>query len=138
MLKVLFPPEHPLNPAIKQQLLKTLTRTDIYITRDYDQKTKICTLTVRDFRDSELIEYIHDEINKTHTIKQMGIEVAKMLWRKTMLETRQHKDIFDIKNTIESKRDELQKKFDALKKMSEAESLSYQLAQRAMENARYE
>ena len=68
----------------------------------------------------------------------MGIEVAKMLWRKTMLETRQHKDIFDIKNTIESKRDELQKKFDALNKMSEAESLSYQLAQRAMENARYE
>lgn len=138
MLKVIFPPEQPLNFVIKQQLLQTLTRKDIYITRDYDKNTKVMKLAVCDQRDTVLIEYIHDKVNKTHTIKQMGLIVAKMLWRKTMLETRQHRDIFEIIKTIESKREYLQKVFAAMTSMSKTESLAYQLALRESQNARYD
>ncbi|MBO7645089.1 MAG: hypothetical protein J6S57_02150 [Alphaproteobacteria bacterium] len=138
MTQVLFLPEQPLNLAIKQQILNTLKRTDIYIIPQYDTDKKVRTVQVRDVFDTVLVEYSHDTANKIYTSKSMGIVVAKMLWRKTIVKTRQHQNIFDVTEAIDAKHKKSKELFEAKSKMSPSESLAYQLLSKESQNARYD
>ena len=138
MTQVLFPPKKPLNFAIKQELLKHLSRTDIYIFENNDTKKSVKSQTVKDFHNEEIIVCTYDKKVGVYTIKYMGEIVAEMDWRNTMFKTREHQDIFEVIEHLDAKAAFLKKIREAMDKMSAVENKVYSLGKRALENARYE
>ena len=138
MEQEVLPPKHPLNFAIKLQMLQMLRRTDIYIINEDDPEKSLYSKSVRNFHDETLIKYDHNRAKGTQTITFMGEVVAEMNSYTGMKLSQQHSDILGINKKIEAKSVELKKIFEAQRKMSETENLVYQRAVKEFQNARYD
>lgn len=131
-------PEKPLNLAIKQQLLQTLRRTDIYFIEKNDTENMFYSTQVKNFHDETLIVYENDHDQGTHKITFMGYVVAEMGWHISMQMTPQYQDIWDVCKAIDNKAAEFRRISDAKFSMTKEESLAFQLAIREAQNARYD
>ena len=138
MAKTLFPPKKPLNFVIKQQLLQTLRRTDVYIIENNDTENALHSSSVNNWRDETLIKYDYDQNQGSYTIAFMGEVVAQMDMHKGMALSQQHKDILAIGKKIDAKSAEQKKIFDAKHNMTKEENLVYQRAMKEFQNARYD
>ena len=138
MAQLIFPPKHPLNPAIKSEMLKTLRRTDVYVIENNDEDNLFYSTKINNMRDETLIQYDYDQDQGTHTIAYMGVVVAEMEMHISMNLTKQHKDILNVCQRIDNKAEKFKELSDAKDKMSKEESLAYQRAIREAQNARYD
>jgi len=139
MADVVLKPEKPLNFAIKQQILQTLRRTDVYVIKKSDEEEGLHSTTkINNFHDETILQYDYDKDQGTHTVAFMGYVVAKMGWHISMKMTQQYKDIWDVCNAIDKKAEDFRSISDAKFSMTSEESLVYQLAIREFQNARYD
>ncbi len=138
MAQGIFPPKHPLNPAIKSEMLKTLRRTDVYVVENNDEDNLFFSTKINNLGNETLIQYDFDQDQGIHTITYMGVVVAEMGMHISMKLTKQHKDILNVCQRIENKAKTFKELSDAKDKMSKEESLAYQRAKREAQNARYD
>lgn len=123
-----------LNYAIKQQIMQTLRRTDLYVIENDDNETGVCLVKIKNFRDETLIQYSHDKRKVVYNISYMGVVVAEI----SMPIKKEYEDTIDVCNAIEAKAKEFKRISNARAVMTKEESLVYQLAMREAQHARYD